>query len=266
MVQHSLNHEKLVSEDKVDFYRENGFVKVDNVLSDDEVVELREYMEEAMFWEQGRSHKSDKKGGSYYRVLNQKVNAWRDHAGLCKYTFHPRISRLALQVSGGNGIRFFHDHILWKMPEDSKETPWHQDFPYWPMNEHGAFSIWIALDDVDEENGCMMFVPKSHKIGNFNPINLADPQDIYDYAKGTGIEEQQPVIARMKAGSCTFHNGLTFHYAHPNKTAKPRRALAIIYMPDGTTYNNQRHVVTDGLGLVKDQPFGGSFFPLVANH
>ncbi|QGQ94104.1 phytanoyl-CoA dioxygenase family protein [Paenibacillus psychroresistens] len=256
--------EQTISQEKINFYRENGFVQMDNLLSTQELEELREYMAEVMEAEGGHSTQTDKKGGTYYRVLNQKVNTWRDHGGMGKYSFHPRFAEIARCLTGAKGIRFFHDHALLKMPGDSKPTPWHQDLVFWPMNETGALSIWIALDDVDENNGCMMFVPKSHTAGKLTPINLVDPTDINEYVKGTEIAQQQPVKVPMKAGSCTFHDGLTFHYAHANVTEKPRRALAIIYMPDGTTYSGVSHLITDNLDLKENEPIRGRMFPLLA--
>ncbi|RKP58142.1 phytanoyl-CoA dioxygenase family protein [Cohnella endophytica] len=255
-----------ITQKHIDFYQENGFVQVDNMLTPEELAELRGYLEEAMQTESDRSKSTDKKDGSYYRVLNQKVNLWRDHAGMGKYSFHPRFAQSAMKLSGASGMRFFHDHGLWKMPGDSKATPWHQDTPYWPINEAdaGMMSIWITLDDVNEDNGCMAFVPKSHKLGKLTGIDLANPQNIFDFVEGGQSAERKPVIVPLKAGSCTFHNGLTFHYAHANVTDKPRRVLAIIFMPDGITYNGKEHLVTDGAGLTAGQPITGPRFPLLA--
>jgi ectoine hydroxylase-related dioxygenase (phytanoyl-CoA dioxygenase family) len=252
-----------LTEEQIEFYRTNGFIQIDHILSDQELIELREYVDESMK-EHNLSGRDSKDRGAYYRVLNQKVNSWRDHAGMAKYSFHPRFSQIAQQLTGANGIRFFHDHILFKMPGDSKPTPWHQDFPYWPMNEPGALSIWIALDDVNEQNGCMMFVPKSHKAGKFKAISLAEPEDLFQYTKNTEIDRQKPVICRLKAGSCTFHDGLTFHYAHANHTDKPRRALAIIFYPENTTFSGKSHVVTDEMELTVNKPLQGRMFPLLA--
>lgn len=266
MLLNSIKNERLLSDEKVDFYQENGFVQIDNVLSSEELAEVREYVDEAMDSKEGRSIRNNE-GGAYAKVLNQKVNTWRDHAGVGKYSLHPRFAQMALELSGANGIRLFHDHCLLKMPGDSKPTPWHQDFPYWPMRgrkDTKTLSIWIALDDVDENNGCMMFLPKSHTVGKLKPISLVEPQNIFEYAKGTVVDEKQPVKVPMKAGSATFHNGLTFHYAHSNKTDKPRRALVMIYMPDDTIYSGKPHVVTDGQGLEKDQVLKGGLFPLLA--
>lgn len=256
--------DNILTDEQINFYRTNGFVQVDDVLTSSEVAELTEYMEEAMVSKDENSFKTDKEDGSYYRVLNQKVNTWRDHAGMARYTTHPKFARMAMELSGALGIRLFHDHALWKMPKDSKATPWHQDFPYWPMKEEGALSIWLTVDDVDQNNGCMMFVPGSHKAGKLTGINLIEPQNIFDYVKGTELENRNPVIVPLKKGSCTFHHGLTFHYAHANLTDQPRRVLAIIYFPDGTTYDGKSHISTDDLNLVENEPIHGGTFPVLA--
>ncbi|CAI6081557.1 phytanoyl-CoA dioxygenase family protein [Cohnella sp. JJ-181] len=255
-----------ITQAHIDFYRENGFVQVDDMITPGELAELREYLEEAMKSDGDRAVHTDKQGGLYYRVLNQKVNVWRDHAGMGRYTSHPRFAESARLLAGASGMRLFHDHGLWKMPGDSKATPWHQDTPYWPVNEKNPrmMSLWLTLDDVDERNGCMAFVPKSNRLGKLKGIDLADPQNIFDYVEGGQADAQKPVVVPLKAGSCTFHDGLTFHYAHANATDRPRRVLAIIYMPDGVTYNGDAHVVTDDAGLEKDRPIAGPRFPLLA--
>jgi ectoine hydroxylase-related dioxygenase (phytanoyl-CoA dioxygenase family) len=262
-----MNANTPITEKHIDFYRENGFVQVDNMLTPDELDQLREYLEEAMHADSDRSVKTDKKDGLYYRVLNQKVNTWRDHGGMGKFSFHDRFAQSALALTGANEIRFFHDHGLWKMPNDSKPTPWHQDTPYWPINEadKGMLSIWIALDDVNEQNGCMAFIPKSHKLGKLTGIDFLEPQNIFDYVEGGQLDDRKPVVVPLKAGSCTFHNGLTFHYAHANMTDRPRRALAIIYMPDDITFSGADHTITQGLNLEKNSTIKGPLFPLLAS-
>jgi ectoine hydroxylase-related dioxygenase (phytanoyl-CoA dioxygenase family) len=236
------------------------------VLSSDEVDELAQFMDEAMH----EAHRDDRAvhtsaaDGAYYRVLNQKVNAWRDHAGIAKYSCSGALAELARQLAGVSGVRLFHDHILWKMPGDSKPTPWHQDMPYWPFEAPSALSLWIPVDDVDETNGCMMFVPKSQQAGKLKAISLTDPEDIFAYAHEQGIVTERPIIARLRKGSLSVHSGLTFHFAHANHSQAPRRVLAIIYMPDGTIYTGSRHVVTDGYGLTAGQPFRGGLFPRLA--
>lgn len=261
---------QLLSESSVKAYRDSGFLRVEQVLNAEELHELRIAVDEVMLMQPQHSIQTSSSRDIYYRVLNQRVNTWRDHGSMAKYTLHTRFAQMARQLTGALKVRLFCDHALLKMPGDSKPTPWHQDFPYWPMEDingpawSGPLSMWIALDDVDENNGCMMFVPESHTIGKLKGINLTDPEDIFDYTQNVGIREKRPVIVRLKAGDCTFHNALTFHYAHANVTDRPRRALAIIYIPDGTVYNGKAHVVTDGQGLAVGSPLSGALFPLLA--
>ncbi|HZG57942.1 phytanoyl-CoA dioxygenase family protein [Paenibacillus sp.] len=250
------------TDEQVKYYRENGFVQIDDLLSSEELEELREYLDEAMGAAPANGLQTSQAGGAYFNVLNQRVNTWRDHGGMAKFVLSERFAGLAKQLTGASGIRLFHDHALFKMPHDSKPTPWHQDHGYWPMEPSGALSIWIALDDVDENNGCMMFVPKSQRIRNLKNVDFVEPHDLFEEADGAA-DRNTAVICRMKAGSCTFHDGFTFHYAHANRTDRPRRALAIIYMPDGTVSNGKKHPVLPET-LAPGVKLAGALFPRLA--
>ncbi|MCS7192157.1 MAG: phytanoyl-CoA dioxygenase family protein [Armatimonadetes bacterium] len=253
-----------LTDEHIAFYRENGYVKLEGIFTSEELENLRKALNEVT----GRTLTKaiDRTGLSseYDRVFHQKVNLWLEHEGIKQFVFSKKLAKIALRLSGSKAVRLWHDHALIKMPKDSRETAWHQDFPYWPMNESGALSCWIPLDDVDENSGCLCFIPKSHKVGKLEPISLTDPQDIFKLAPEGTLEETTPVVMRLKAGDCSFHNGLTFHYAFPNRSEKLRVAFAIIYMPDGTTYNGKNHVCTDGLGLKVGEPITGDLFPILA--
>jgi len=49
----------------------------------------------------------------------------------------------------------------------------------------------------------------------------------------------------MKAGSCSFHNGMTIHGAGANMTNRARRAMTCAFMPDGAVFNGQQNILTD---------------------
>jgi ectoine hydroxylase-related dioxygenase (phytanoyl-CoA dioxygenase family) len=255
-----------LTEAEVAFYQANGFLAIPDLLSPDEVTRLADAMEESMreaSYQSRAIHSASQ--GPYYRVLNQKVNAWRDHGGIAQFSCAGPLAEMARTLAGVDGIRLFHDHILWKMPGDSKPTPWHQDLPFWPLDAaEKALSFWITVDDVDETNGCMMFVPKSQAAGKLKAISLVEPEDLFLYAKRAGVESEQPIVARLRAGSATVHSGLTFHYAHANQTEHPRRVLAIIYIPQDSTYTGKPHVVTDPIHLEVGRPLSGGLFPQLA--
>lgn len=253
-----------LSDQQVSFYRENGFIQLFDVLAPDELAAAREALADADRLQLDARHHTSKLNSEYEKVFVQKVNLWLVHDGMRAYVHSPKIANIARRLAGFRQTRLWHDHALTKMPGDSKESPWHQDLPYWPMAEPGALSCWMALDDVDVPNGCMQFVPESHSWGLFEPIRLVDAQDLFGLVPEPEVKDFTPFVARMPAGSCTFHNGLTFHYAGPNTTDKPRRAIITIYMDGDTTYNGKPHVVTDGLGLAAGQPLHHEVFPILA--
>jgi ectoine hydroxylase-related dioxygenase (phytanoyl-CoA dioxygenase family) len=253
-----------VTAEQIERYRRDGFVQVDDVLVGDELESLRRALDDIYRGGSGGIHTSAGRL-PYARVLDQRVNLWRDNEVVRGIVLQPRLAEMARRLCGARAVRLWHDQALLKQPGDSRPTPWHQDYPYWPMNEPGGLSIWIALDDVDERNGAMCFVPGSQRVGALPGINLVDPQDIFAMVPGGELAGVRPVTVRLRAGSATFHDALTFHYAFANSTDRPRRAMVVIYMPDGTTYSGKRHVCTDDLQLEAGRPLAGERFPVLAS-
>ena len=253
-----------LSAEQVSFYRANGYIQLLNLLSAEELAETRAALDDANSMILDSRHHTSGGRPEYERIFVQKVNLWTVHAGMRKYVFNPKLAGIARLLAGSDRIRLWHDHALIKLPGDSKESSWHQDLPYWPMNETGALSCWMALDDVDERNGCIQFVPRSHKWGKYPPINLVNAQSIFEMVTHPDARDFTPMVMRMPAGSCTFHHGLTFHYATRNTSDRQRRAMVTIYMPDGITYNGRPHVVTDGLGIEPGAPIEGDMFPILS--
>jgi len=250
-----------ITDVQVRFFEDQGYIQLHDVLSAEELESARGHLEDALTGPAG----IDRTGRSEYdRIFLQKVNLWADHDGIRGLVHHPRLAEIARRLARVGRIRLWHDHALIKPHVDSKASPWHQDLPYWPMNEPGALSCWLALDDVDETNGCMSFVPKSHTWGKLEPISLANPQDIFSLVPEPDGKDFTPVPMPMRAGSCTFHHGLTFHSATPNRGTAPRRAMIVIYMPDGTTFSGKPHCVTQDLGLCPGDPLVQERFPVLA--
>jgi ectoine hydroxylase-related dioxygenase (phytanoyl-CoA dioxygenase family) len=255
-----------ISKEQVHFYEENGYIQLLDVLTPQELEQVRAALDEVMALQLDQQHDLSRGRPDYERIFVQKVNLWQVHPAMRQYVFNPKLAEIARRLARAPRIRLWHDHALVKMPGDSKPSAWHQDLPYWPMQESGALSCWMALDDVNEANGCMAFVPGSHKFGRLEPIRLTDPQDLFSLvpAEAQAGRELKGVFQPMPAGSCTFHNGLTFHYAGPNTTDRPRRAMITIYMPDGVHFNGADHVVTQDLDLRVGDVLAGERFPVLA--
>ena len=254
-----------ITEEQIQFYETNGYLKLENVLTPAEVEELRAALMSAVEDQiQKGTVASASQDKEYRKVFLQMVNLWERYPHIQKYVFNTRVAEIARRLSRSTHVRLWHDHALIKEPGDSKPTAWHQDLPYWPMKETNALSCWMALDDVNLDNGCMHFIPGSHKFGRLDPIDLVTPQDIFNLVPATRNQRLEPVTVPLTAGSCTFHNGLTFHYAGPNKTDKPRRAMVTIYIPAGVTYKPVQHIVGDRANLKEGEEFDRDLFPILA--
>ena len=160
-----------------------------------------------------------------------------------KLMLNPALGKMAATLAGVEGMRIWHDQALIKQPW-ANPTGWHLDNPYWSFHSRDAISIWVALDDATMQNGCLYYLPGSHKTATFDNVGIGENiGDIFRvYPEWSEI---MPVPAIMKAGSCGFHNGLIAHGAGANMTPGWRRAMTCGFMPDGATFNGKQNVLSD---------------------
>lgn len=240
----------------VQFYRDNGFVRVRGIISPEEAEEFRLAALEA-----SARVKNLAEGYAARAVFDQHVNVWTQDEVMRRLTLHPNVAQVAQKLAGVP-LRLWHDHILIKQPGRSVATEFHQDQPYWPhANSSNPISVWIALCDVPVERGCMTFLPGSHARTDLPAQNLGDHRSLFSLCPE--LEWQTRVTVPLRAGDCTFHHGRCAHMATPNITEEPRVAHIVIYMDATTTYRKQRHVVTDPLNLEDGALIEGELFPLV---
>ena len=166
---------------EIEFFQQNGYIQYHDFLSQDQIASLRQALDRAVSTRRERIRGADKGGRlseEYERVFNQMVNLWTDYPQTKEIAFDKRLGEYARQLSRCRHVRIYHDHAMIKPPgQVSKQTNWHQDAPYWPMDPVGALSAWIAVDDVTIENGCLHFVPGSHSHGPLDPISLESDDD-----------------------------------------------------------------------------------------
>src|ERR1017187_1314505 len=97
----------------------------------------------------------------------QIVNIWEASPAFARLIRHPVIAEEMAQLTGANDLRIWHDQIQYKPASKGGVNMWHQDAPLWPiLAPMTEVSAWVALDDVDVDNGCMSMVPGSHLWGS----------------------------------------------------------------------------------------------------
>jgi ectoine hydroxylase-related dioxygenase (phytanoyl-CoA dioxygenase family) len=235
-----------LSNEQIEQYRNDGFLFYPGLLSPDEVAELK-----GAVLETARSMGKIKVAGagaeweeddSYYsKVFTQRLNLWRLNDTVKRYMLNPELGKMLCRLEGISGVRVWHDQTLIKEPFGNP-TGWHLDNPYWSFHSRHSLSIWIALEDATPFNGCMCFIPGSHKLATYENSgigqNMADLFQVYPK-----MAQIDSVPVPMKAGDCSFHNGLTAHGAGANMTRGRRIAMTCAYMPEGSTFNGQKNIL-----------------------
>ncbi|MCW5620975.1 MAG: phytanoyl-CoA dioxygenase family protein [Burkholderiales bacterium] len=156
---------------------------------------------------------------------------------------HPQILDMLEQLIGPDLVLWI-TRVLCKPAAKGREVPWHQDGEYWPMRPLATCSVWIALDPVSIANGCMRFIPGSHRqqelyrhhvSGRDNLVlNLELDQDQFDEARAVNVE--------LEPGQMSLHDVRLIHGSAANTSGQRRAALIMRYMPATSHYD--RSLVT----------------------
>ena len=129
----------------------------------------------------------------------------------------------------GADARFSFDHAISKPPHPESATPWHQDQAFHRAGSHVEnITIWLPLQDVDEENGCLTFVPQSHTGPMLTHRNYRDDKRI-EGLEAVGVDLDKAVTVPMRKGSVSIHHSRTLHYAGPNLSSQPRKVYSLLF-------------------------------------
>ena len=159
----------MLTGEQVASFREHGFVSGIKILTDEQVSTLNEELvklqsvneeEKKLFY-----HYESNEAEDPDKILFHAIGGWRVTPGFHDLIWSPAY-RMATYQLLGQSFRLFHDQLFCKPPLHGGVVAWHQDFSYWtftkPMHH---LTCWIGLDDANTENGCLYFLPGSHKWG-----------------------------------------------------------------------------------------------------
>jgi len=257
----------VLSDDAVDFFTENGFVLGTRAIGDERLDRLRRDLAEMMSdsFEADRRfyefHSNEAENGG---VLFHALGAWRVSPAFHDLVFHSPIVEAAETLLGGP-VRLWHDQIFAKPANDGGFVAWHQDHSYWTRTEPVAhLTCWIALDDASQENGCVNYIPGSHRWPLLPRGELADDMDaVLSRLSDDQRAAFRAFAAEMPAGHCSFHHSMTVHGSFPNLSDRPRRGAVINFIRDGVRSASNEPLL-DGVPVVPaGQNLRGQFFPLL---
>ncbi|HEV8131496.1 MAG TPA: phytanoyl-CoA dioxygenase family protein [Acidobacteriota bacterium] len=257
-----------LSAEQVEFYRMNGYLTGIRILTDAHVGALREQLKSLsdpshpghhLFYE---FHSNESRDPA--KVLFHALGAWRIAPGFHDLLWNPAFTVPASQLLEGP-VRFWHDQLFCKPARHGGVVAWHQDYSYWTRTQPMAhLSCWIGLDDSTRENGCLQYIPGSHRWSLLPITGLSGDMD----AIQTVLSEEQrgqfkPVFIELKKGECSFHHPLTVHGSQANVKDQPRRATVINAFRDGVCSASDDPLLEGVPPIPSGQKMGGRFFPLL---
>jgi len=217
---------------------EDGFVVVPSLLSSAEVEALNARTDAILA---GRSpfpaqfiHLEPEQANSPVALVDRALVV-RKISNLCtrddlfyQLLSHPHLLRTVTAILGPD-VKLLNDQMLCKPAKYGSAKPYHQDSPYWPIEPMELMTMWIALDDATEENGCLRYLKGSHKNG---PLPHDETLGHHRLPEGWRDLPGRPeeVMVPIPAGSAICHHSLVLHETAPNRSWNRRRGLSVVFM------------------------------------
>lgn len=251
------------------FYRENGYVSGVRILDDDQVEALRAELEEWFnpdhpgreLWYEYHTNESADPDTRLFHALG----AWRLKPGFHDLLWNPRFVVPASQLVGG-AVRFWHDQLFCKPARDGGVVAWHQDYSYWTRTQPmWHLTCWIGLDDSNAENGCLHYIPGSHRWSLLPITGLAGDMEAI---RNVLTPEQwaklnKPIPIELKKGEAAFHHPLLVHGSFANRSDRPRRAAVLNVFRDGVKSATNDPLLEGVPPIRAGFEMEGQFFPLL---
>jgi ectoine hydroxylase-related dioxygenase (phytanoyl-CoA dioxygenase family) len=216
----------VLTQDQIEFYRENGYLHVRNVVDPADIEELRRVTDEFV----ERSRAVDKSDNVFdlepgHTSESPKLRRLKEpasqHAIYEKLLRYERVLDVVSQLIGpalhSNGTK-----LNMKLAEFGSPVEWHQDWAFYPHTNDDILAVGVPLDDMTAQNGCLLVIPGSHK----GPTLDHHQNGMFVGAvTDPSFDDSSAVRVEANAGDISIHHVRALHGSLPNTSGKPRRLL-----------------------------------------
>jgi len=216
--------------DELTSYRDNGYVTLPRLFAPAKFEALRRHFEEKF---------AALPGGA--RPEDMDVPHFTDPR-LFDWLLDPDVLRVVEQLIGPD-IALFSAHFFCKPAGDGKSVPWHDDAYFWretidPASR--AITVWVALDRVSQENGCMRVIPGSHAPGarGYRP-SARDDSVFAEELDPACVEEDRAVPIELAPGACSIHTATLVHSSQANHSPLRRAGFTMRYISTDVRFNHE---------------------------
>jgi ectoine hydroxylase-related dioxygenase (phytanoyl-CoA dioxygenase family) len=221
---------------QIERYNTDGYLIYGSLFEPDELSEVRDYICE--------------------KIVEKKVlPALHPHIEdkfLRQWCSQKRLLDLVEPLVGPN-IVLWTVHCFHKEPKTGPRTPWHQDARYWIMEPIVTASIWLALEPVTVENGCMQVIPGTHTGQIYQHQRRLDVEHVRTGLNQEIIEGEidldRSVNIELRTGECSIHHSHIVHGANANESGLARNGLVLRYMPSSSKRKGDELYLARGVDL-----------------
>lgn len=209
---------KRLNASEIEHYNKRGYVAPLDVYSPEEIGGIRDYFDDLL-------ERVKAEGGDSYSISSAHLKYGPVYDILTNAKIVDYVADLL-----GDDVVAWGSHFFCKMPHDGKAVAWHQDASYWPLSPSKAITVWLAVDDADEENACMKFVAGSHHHGHmtYRPSS-PDEHNVLNQTIESPEQYGDIVLDELKAGQISMHSDLLLHGSEANGSDRRRCGLTLRY-------------------------------------
>jgi len=225
---------------EIETWNRDGYLGPKDVYDEQAIVEIREYFDNLLA-------DALAEGRDSYSISSAHLK----HSRVWEMLTNERIVGYVRDLLGPDVVGWG-SHFFCKMPGDGKSVDWHQDCSYWPLTPTKAVTVWLAVDDADQGNGCMEVYCGSHQHGliDFEASDRTD-NNVLDQSIKEPEKYGRHQLTPLRAGQISIHSDLLVHGSAANNSDRRRCGLTLRYCPaDVNAYLgwNKKGVVVCGQG------------------
>jgi phytanoyl-CoA hydroxylase len=163
---------------------------------------------------------------------------WREDDYIRSIACNSQLANFVCKLASLEAVRLWHDASICK-PAWGRPTAWHLDGPHWSFDSTAALTLWLALDNADQSNGCLLVLPGTHREEPVEIMGFNQEIDgLFDFYPHWA--ECKPFAIPCKPGDAVMFNSRLPHAAYANLTPRSRLAYTIAWMPAVARFNGKR--------------------------
>jgi len=223
---------KFLSSAQIEQFNQHGFISPLPGFAEEEIDKQRQYFDKLLQQLTVAPEKGDSQFGGVDKrdSVQYSLNCYHTKLrGIWETMYAEPLLRGVRDLIGDDVVAWA-THYFCKLPGDGKAVSFHQDASYWDLTPAKTVTVWLALDDTDEENGAMQFLPGSHKAGHIPWKESSEESVLNQQIEDISVFDK-PFSNNLKAGEFSLHSSLLVHGSPKNQSPRRRCGLTIRYAP-----------------------------------